>query len=95
MSVDHLDPKISVKVAPTEYLYGVDPTWFIEMNYEKMLREKVILAKKMSKSLLEQQSQSSNSDTYLQYEYWLNDVYKAIEHNELLIKELNQFKRKK
>jgi len=95
MSVDHIDPKIRVDIASTEYLYGVDPTRFIDMKYEDILREKVKLAKKMSKSLLEQQSQSSDSDTYLEYEYWLNDIYKAIEHNELLLKELSQFKRRK
>jgi len=84
-----------IKVIPTEYLYGVNPTWFIDMNYEEMLKEKIRLAKDMYKSLLEQQSQSSNSDTYLEYEYWLNDVYRAIEDNDLLLKELKQFIKEK
>ena len=92
---DHTDPQLQVKLAPTEYLYGVDPTWFIDMKYEEILKEKIKLAKKQSKNLFRQQMDAPNSDIYLEYEYWLNDVYKAIEHNEKLLKELNQYKERK
>lgn len=92
---DHLDPKIEVKLAPTEYLYGVNPTHFIDMKYEQIIKEKIKLAKEHSKSLFKQQTDAPNSDIYLEYEYWLNDVYRAIEHNEKLLKELNQYKEKK
>lgn len=93
--IDHLDPKIEVKLAPTEYLYGVNPTHFIDMKYEEIIKEKIKLAKEHSKSLFKQQTDVPNSDIYLEYEYWLNDVYRAIEHNEKLLKELKQYKDKK
>ena len=92
---DHTDPQLQVKLAPTEYLYGVNPTWFIDMKYEEVLVEKVKLAKQQAKSLFKQQTDALSSDIYLEYEYWLNNVYKAIEHNEKLLKELNQYKEKK
>ena len=84
------EPVIHVRRTPTEYLYGVYAVHFIDMKYKEVLVEKIYLAREHVKSLNLLQSNSSNKEDYLEYEDWINDVYKAIEYNRNLLEEINE-----
>ena len=86
--MDHTEPIIKTNVASTVYLYGVEPIYFKDMKYQEVLEEKIKLAKNKASELYDIQM-NSEKDKYLELEYILNDIYRAIEHNKQL---LNEFK---
>jgi len=89
---DHVDPIINKKISSTEWLYNVLPGYFDGMEFYEAISIREYLARENAKRLYRLQEQSTNSDEYLIYESWLNDVYKAISFNEQLLKERKSFK---
>ena len=88
---DHVDPIVKKKISSTEWLYNVLPGYFDGMEYWEAINMKKYLAEQNSKRIYRLQEQSPDSDTYLEYESWLNDIYKAIDFNDQLLKERKSF----
>jgi len=93
MSKDHVDPVINKKIGSTLYYYNVEPDYFDCMEFWEAISMRKYLAEQNAKRLLHLQSQAPNSDIYLEYESWLNDVYKSIEFNEQLLKERKKLRK--
>jgi len=94
MSVDHIDPEINVDVASTEYLYGVNPLYFANKTYKEILKTKIKLTKHQTNLLYKKQEKCNDYECKSKIEQWLNDVYKAREHNEKLLKEYLYYENK-
>lgn len=86
------EPIIKVNPLSTEYLYGVSPLYFKELKYRDVLIAKIELGKEKSSKLYKEQEQEQNKDKKVRLEYILNDIYKAIEHNQILLKEFDSCK---
>jgi len=84
---DHVDPVIKKKICSTEWLYNVQPDYFDGMEFYEAISMREYLARENAKRVFHLQEQAPDSDTYLEYESWLNDIYKAIEFNCQLLKE--------
>jgi len=84
---DHIDPVIKKKIGSTLYYYNVEPDYFDNMKFWEAINMRKYLAEQNAKRVLHLQEQAPDSDTYLEYESWLNDIYKAISFNEQLLKE--------
>jgi len=89
---DHVDPVIKKRISSTEWLYNVLPGYFDGMEFWEAISMREYLARENAKRVYKLQSQAPNSDIYLEYESWLNDIYKAIDFNEQLLKERKQYK---
>jgi len=88
---DHIDPVIKKRISSTEWLYNVLPGYFDGMEFWEAISMREFLARKNAKRVMHLQEQAPDSDTYLEYEAWLNDIYKAIDFNEQLLKERRSF----
>ena len=84
---DHIDPVIKKKIGSTLYYYNVEPDYFDGMEFWEAISKREQLARENAKRVMHLQEQAPDSDTYLEYEAWLNDVYKAIDFNYQLLKE--------
>jgi len=85
--MDRAEPIIKTKVTSTQYLYGVKPTYFANMKYQKILEEKIKLAKSLASKLYDKQRDENDKESKLEIEYKLNNIYRAIDHNEQLLRE--------
>jgi len=84
---DHTDPIIRKNIGSTLYYYNVEPNFFDNKLYWSVIKEKINLAKLQARNVQVMQKGCVDSDQYLEFEQWLNDIYKAQEFNEQLLKE--------
>jgi len=90
---DHIDPIVKKKIGSTLYYYNVEPDYFDNMNFWEAIAKREQLARENAKRIMHLQEQASDSSTYLIYEDWLNDIYKAIDFNYQLLKERKEIKK--
>ena len=95
MKIKNDDP-ISCKkeTYSSEYLYGVKGSYFKEMSYEDVIKEKIKLGNKLLNKLSDFVFSGKvnllNKDEYAEITYRISNVKKAIEYNELLLKDLKE-----
>jgi hypothetical protein len=83
--VDRADPVISKNIQSTEYIYGVTSKHFDNMKFYEAISERLLLATKLAKKLLDDQLEGKGN--YQEIEQRLNSIYKAIKFNEQLLAE--------
>jgi len=89
---DHIDPVINKKIANTEWLYNKRPTYFKGMEFYEAISVRAYLARENAKRVRIMQQNCGDKEIYLQLEQWLNDIYRAIDFNKALLKELKHDK---
>lgn len=82
-----------IHLLSTEYLYGVEPTHFVELKYEDVIKEKLKLAKIKARDLFNYQVEIEDNNEYLEIEHVLSDLHKAIIHNKMLLTELEDYRK--
>lgn len=85
--------KFKKETFSSKYLYGVPGSYFKNMIYEEAIKEKIRLGKQVEKNLTKVVCDidfiiEEDCETYSVVNERLINVRKAIEHNELLLKDM-------
>ena len=85
--------KFKKETFSSKYLYGVPGSYFKDMTYKEAIEEKIRLGKQVEKNLTEVVCDidfitEGDCETYSVVNERLRNVRKAIEHNELLLKDM-------